>query len=178
MSNFVTIKDKDGVTLGSLQTDANERLGVHNLLHVQDQKGAGTAGGTFTTGAWRTRVLNTVVVNNITGASLSANQITLPAGRYFISAKCPGFAVNTHCSRVQSTAPTATTLATGSVAYASGNSTTTDTFLDAILDLATDSTIELQHVCSGTKETDGFGVGGNLGQAYNVFASIKIWRIS
>lgn len=44
---FVTIKDKDNVTLGHLQTDAQERLGLHNLLHVQDQKAAGTYGGTF-----------------------------------------------------------------------------------------------------------------------------------
>ncbi len=57
-----------------------------DLLHVQDQKAQGTDGGTFTTGAWRTRDLNTVLKNEISGASLAGNRVTLPAGIYLFKA--------------------------------------------------------------------------------------------
>ena len=52
------------------------------LLHMRDEKANGTQGGTFTSGSWYTRDLNTVVTNEINGASLSSNQFTLPAGDY------------------------------------------------------------------------------------------------
>ena len=52
-------------------------------------KEQGTQGGAFTAGAWQTRDLNTVLTNTITGASLTANQITLPAGKYYVEASAP-----------------------------------------------------------------------------------------
>ena len=42
------------------------------------------------------RVLNTVKTNEITGASLSSNQITLPAGTYFCEAFANGCMVDHH----------------------------------------------------------------------------------
>jgi len=49
---------------------------------------------------WNARVLNTVTVNEISGASLSSNQITLPAGTYKIRATVPSFKVNVNVSRL------------------------------------------------------------------------------
>lgn len=51
-------------------------------LHVRDQKASGTAGDTFSSGAYQASVLNTVVANTLTGASLASNQVTLAAGTY------------------------------------------------------------------------------------------------
>lgn len=61
------------------------------LLHVQDQKSAGTNGGTDVSG-YQTRDLNTVVTNEISGSSLSSNQITLPSGTFYIQASAPAYA--------------------------------------------------------------------------------------
>jgi hypothetical protein len=61
-------------------------LRTDNFLQVQDQKPSGTGGGSITSGSWHTRTLNTVVENGISGASLISNQITLPAGSYYIEA--------------------------------------------------------------------------------------------
>jgi len=58
------------------------------LFHVRDEKSNGVAGGNFTNGAWQTRTLNTSMTNEISGASLSSNQITLPSGTYFIRCIC------------------------------------------------------------------------------------------
>lgn len=70
------------------------------FLHVQNQQTSGTGGGAATTGSWQTVTLNTEVTNTITGASLSANVVTLPAGGYFIRASQPFFAVDRAAIRV------------------------------------------------------------------------------
>src|SRR5210317_2031503 len=60
------------------------------LLHVRDIKIYATDGGSAVVGT-QTRDLNTVETNEISGASLSSNQITLPAGTYFIMATSPSY---------------------------------------------------------------------------------------
>jgi hypothetical protein len=66
------------------------------LLHVQDQKSQGTNGGSAGDNATVTRDLNTVLTNEITGASLGSNRVTLPSGTYYISAKAPASHCNSH----------------------------------------------------------------------------------
>ena len=51
------------------------------ILIVEDQELSGTDGGASIAGV-NTRVLNTVVYNGITGASLATNQPILPAGTF------------------------------------------------------------------------------------------------
>lgn len=57
-----------------------------SLLHIQDQKASGTDSGGSGAGVFDPRTLNTVLTNEITGASVASNQITLPAGTYRIDA--------------------------------------------------------------------------------------------
>lgn len=61
--------------------------GATPLLHVRDEQPVGQPAQSAVSG-YNTRNLNTVKTNTITGASLGANQIALPAGtyRFFISA--------------------------------------------------------------------------------------------
>ena len=66
------------------------------LLHVQDEKGTTTHGGSASANTDNIRDLNTVKTNEISGASLSSNQITLPAGTYFVEAWASGLAVDHH----------------------------------------------------------------------------------
>lgn len=52
-------------------------------LHVQDRKASGVSGATLTTSSQNNRELQTVIgTNSIPGSSLTANQVTLPAGTY------------------------------------------------------------------------------------------------
>ena len=51
---------------------------------IADQKAQNTAGGTFTSGAWRTRDLNTEITDPDGIVSISSNEFTLAAGSYFI----------------------------------------------------------------------------------------------
>lgn len=63
------------------------------ILYIQDQKPNGTDGGASSAGM-NIRVLNTVLSNTISGASLASNQITLPAGTFAIDATAPCFGAN------------------------------------------------------------------------------------
>ena len=64
------------------------------LLHVRDERSSGTANSDIGTGTtWTQRVLNTSKTNEISSATLVSNQISLPAGTYYIDAEAPHFLV-------------------------------------------------------------------------------------
>ena len=92
----------DGAGSGAWQKlTANQLTGTGNsfgaqLLHVRDEKTAGSDGGTLSSGSWQTRTLNTSVTNEIASASLASNQISLPAGTYYIEASAPSLGVDGH----------------------------------------------------------------------------------
>lgn len=58
---------------------ANDRPA--NLIVTEEQP-QNTAGSTYAINGWRTRVINTVKLNEIPGAILSSNRVSLPIGRY------------------------------------------------------------------------------------------------
>lgn len=66
----------------------------------QLQFASGTSSGeTWAGGAYVQRVLNTTVFNSIVGASLAANQITLPAGTYEFIIAAPWVSTTTSAER-------------------------------------------------------------------------------
>jgi hypothetical protein len=121
-ANHVYVADGAGsgtwqkVTSDSLDATSNP-FGAA-LYHVREQQTASTQAGTFTSGAWRTRLLNTEVTDEIAGSSLSSNQITLPAGTYFIKAVAPAVNVNAHKTRWRNITDGTTTIV-GMAAHAS-----------------------------------------------------------
>jgi hypothetical protein len=176
---FDTIYNKNGTIRGYAQTDNYERIGVHNLLHVQDQKAAGTQGGDFTSGAWRTRVLNTILVNNIAEASLGSNQITLPAGSYYAEGLGAAYIVTAHSCRLFNI--------TDSVLIADGLScfsnsadgySVTYSKVSSYFNLLDTKIIELQHRCNTTRASTGFGVGGITDKSCEIYADLKIWKVA
>ncbi len=77
-----------GQVLRSDGTDV--AMGTLPILHVREEQANNTnTSCNFTNAAWSTLVLNTTKTNEINSASLSSNQITLPAGTYFIDALVP-----------------------------------------------------------------------------------------
>lgn len=153
---------------------------VTQLLHVEDQKTAGTDGGTFTSGAWRTRDLTTVVTNEIDGASLASNQITLPPGTYWVEWEALALRCNRHTTRLQDVT-NAVTLVTGKNAFADSSTTApgTDAAGRDRFTITGEVDIELQHQCETTVST--FGFGNNINSAWTVpyehYATVRIWRL-
>jgi len=138
-----------------------------------ETQSSATSGGTFSSGSWVKRTLNTTVVNTISGASLASSVITLPAGTYEVHASAPAFDVDRHAMRIQDTTNT-TTLVNSNPMFASA---TYDISNQCIamghFTLAGSADIEVQHRCQTGKAGNGLGVEGNFGEN-EVYTQITI----
>lgn len=157
----------------------NEVSDIGAVVKVADVKASGTAGGAFTSGAWQTRTLNTEVVNDVTGASLAANQITLPAGTYITKGRAPAVAVNAHALGLYNVTDAQFEPGTsGDTAYnTSGTTSTTHAFVDGKFTIASTKVFELQHQCQTTKLTDGFGLAASFSGRSEVYATLEFVKV-
>jgi hypothetical protein len=113
--------------------------------HIVEEYADGVNAGASTTGSWNTKGLNKVLENAIPGASLSSNQVTLPAGTYRFTAEVLNHRPQYHRARLQNITD-ATTIKLGVNNFIS----TTDTASGVVsvagrFTLATQKTIELQY---------------------------------
>lgn len=148
------------------------------ILHVQDQKTSGTNGGTFDSGAWRTRVLNTELTNTITGASLASDQITLPPGTYKINASAPAYDITYHQAILYDTTGLVDLIG-GTSEYAradAGGENQTRSFVNGIFILSIESVLELRHR-SNASSGSGFGLGTIFTTDHETFTDVFIEKI-
>lgn len=151
-----------------------------NVIILQDQQSSGTEGGTFTAGAWRTRTLNTEVVDTGGNCTLSSNQFTLDAGTYEIFAVAPGYQVERHVIRLQNVTDGTTTLSGVSANATSSSTTQTNSLINDRFVLASSKTFEIQHQCQATKASNGFGVamGAVFTVAIEVYTSVFLRKVA
>jgi hypothetical protein len=157
------------------------RAGVVDFIHIVDQKTAGTDGGTFTSGAWQTRDLNTELIDTGGHASVGSNQITLEAGIYKIMAQAPASNVDFHRLRLWNVTDSAVISLYAPPAYASsGAFETQNAFLSGQFTITAQKVLELQHRCSTTKTANGFGVQINwqFSVPEEFYASVMLQRIA
>lgn len=154
------------------------------LLHVRDEKASGVGGGSTVASTWTTRSLNTSKTNEITGASLASNQITLPTGTYFLfafgqSSGTPG-ATTQHKSRLRNITDGATTLV-GTSHYTTAGSgsvaVNSPVFLFGRFTIAAQKVFEFQQWCNRTIATVGFGHESDSGEA-EVYVEVLIWKVA
>ena len=139
---------------------------------IMDSKTAGTNGGTFTTGAWRTRDLNTEKYDPNTLVAISSNQFTLIPGKYIAVAFAPAFQVDFHVARIyNATAAAEVQLGTAAFSLATNQIVTHSVVVTDITANGSDA-FELQHQSSATKATNGFGVAVNGGMSIAVSAEV------
>jgi len=143
---------------------------------VEDQKAANTEGGTFTSGARATRVLNTLVRNVASLASLSANAVTLPAGTYRFRWSAPAFSVDAHKTWLRNTTDS-TDAGVGvqafSISTGSGWSISEGS---AVVTIAGSKTFTIEHRCQTSKASNGLGTASNFGSV-EIFARLEIWKL-
>jgi hypothetical protein len=143
---------------------------------VRDEKTTATAGGTFTSGSMVKRTLNTSVRNVIGGASLASSQITLPAGTYYIEWHAPATFCGSHQTQLYN-ATDAAIVETGTSedSAAAGASYQTKSIGCAVVTISSAKAFELQHRCTTTNPTNGFGHPTSLA-AKEVYAWVNIWK--
>lgn len=148
-----------------------------------DQKAVNVAGGTFTSGAWRTRALNTEAYNDIDGAALDTGtgRITLPAGTYFFEARAPVFNVQLARTRLWSVTASSVLIPGGSLLPNADATAAELAQVDGVLRrrivLAAESVLEVQQFCASTKATNGFGVPSNLASMPEVYTEVWVQRL-
>lgn len=167
-----------------LDSSGNEYRLANGYVIIQDQKTAGTNGGTFTSGAWRTRDLTTTIFNNIgAGYSLSSNQFTLPAGTYIINAKAPAYNVSYHALRLRNITDGTTDIDGNTSQFhslAAGNTRDVWAFLTGFITISGSKVYELQHRCSVTSATSGFGFAINASVPVNfeIYSTVEVIKIA
>ena len=108
--------------------------------------------------------------------SLSGNQFTLQKGTYTIEAHPNAYAVDDHISKIRNISDSSDT-AIGLATRANASSSVANTSpVVANITLTDAKTFEIQHRCSTTKASDGFGNGQNFG-VDNVFTQVIVRKI-
>ena len=144
-----------------------------------DEKTSGTAGGTFTSGAWQQRDLQTEYYDTI-GITFGTNTFILPVGTFYIDWQCPAFRVEGNQSRLYNIT-SASIVKAGSSEYTkmSTAKSSTRSMGSAVVTLAATATFKIEHRCYLTIATEGFGVDSATGGAVpNVFTIVNIMQIS
>lgn len=117
------------------------------VMMIEEQRSSGAGPRALTKNNWSRRPINTVTVNQISGASLTNEQITLPAGTYRVSFLGTGSSAGHHRTRLQNITGTAT-LGIGnsadSRAAGPGNDTANPSMGIARFTLAVESILEVQ----------------------------------
>ena len=165
------------VTNGS-GVSGNPTIAASPSAIFEDQKAANTAGGASTSGSFATRTLNTTVYNDIPSVSLSANQMSLPAGTYEIDATTNMFGSDACRARIQDVTNATTLLLSdnGHSPNAAGASQVTCRMLGKFT-LAGTCNVELQYRVTTSRATNGLGVLSNFG-VVEVYSRVKVTKLA
>jgi hypothetical protein len=171
----------DGLVLG---LSSDEIVGINptgtqvDYLCYSDEKTSGTDGGTFTSGAWRTRNLNTEEADTGGYGSVASNQVTLAAGTYIAQWSAPAFDVDKHKTRLMNV--TDAVVVSQGTSEDTGQSTSSDEMQSrsmgsTLFTIAATKAFEVQHYCQTTQVTDGLGRAfGSGNERYTIVEFIRL----
>ena len=144
---------------------------------LSDVKAQNTSGGTFTSGAWRTRTLNTEDYDPNNWCTLASNQFTLVAGTWEIYASAPAAEVNAHKARLQNITD-GTTAIVGTSEYVSSSYTNVNTrsIIVGVFTIAATKTFEIQHYTLTTSSV-GFGWQSNIPSTSEVYTVVHLRKV-
>ena len=174
--NITLWADADG-TLQALQSSGSSSgLGMYSAyMKCSDVKAQDAQGGTFTQDAWQTREINTEDADTGGNMSISSNQITLDAGTYRCLITCPAVRVNRHQARLYDiTGSAVLLLGTQGSTQAAGADGQDNSLITGRFTLSVESALEIQHICSATAVTLGFGFQSSW--TSGVFTVAEFWK--
>ena len=149
---------------------------ANDYIEVRDEQTSGTNGGTFTSGAWQTRTLNTEHADAGGHASLASNQITLAAGTYVAEIRAPARACGFHQARLRNVTDGATELVGSSNESGTGSGQTAFSIITGKFTIASSKVFEVQHRCQATASTTGFGSANSFGEV-EVYTVARFWKV-
>lgn len=147
-----------------------------------DQKPFSTTGGTFTTGAWRDRVINNKVYDTYNFVTLASNIFTLGIGTWVIEWSCPAFDTLRHQTRLYNNTNSAHPTVYGTSEYSNHTGPTQSRSTGVAQVVTTVATgFKVQHRC---EENGYFGIDSNFTNtapdppSVEVYTIVKIWRVA
>ena len=165
----------DAVTSAKLASGAAQApVSVAVLSHVTAHN---VGGGDLTSGAFRTRPLNTEVDPDSI-VTLSSNQFTLVAGTYTIDWTCDAYKVDHHVSQVYDITNSATLILGNSSYSASTDAIGGVSYGHHIFTITSTTTYELQHRCSTTKTSNGMGNTTAMTGVNSTHSFVKISKLA
>lgn len=176
--------DLDNPTFGDVAADTlavgvGGLLGSNPLMHVRDEKTSGTQGGSASATTWNVRTLNTTVgTNQITGASLGSNKITLPTGVYQIMAWAPAFTVGPNKLKIYNVTDSKDEIiGQNSHAAVSGNIPSNAVLYGTLTVTGGPKDYELLHYTTGAESTNGLGLAVSAG-VVEVYAEVMVRQLA
>jgi len=144
---------------------------------IEDQKSDGTQGGTFTSGSYQIRNLNTEVFDVDGIVSVSSNQFTLAAGSYLIKWFANAKDVNGHQSALYDITASAY-IEYGSTEQSLDAQQVTNKSLGSTRVTPSGSNVyEIRHRCDDTDNTEGYGQAANYGNVES-YCLVEIYKES
>jgi len=167
VAEFVRIKDL-----------SQARIEMADYVKVSDVKATTTLGGTFTSGAWRTRVINTEDSDASGICSIASNQITLAAGTYICMIVAPALSCDSSVARLYNISDTAVELL-GNNKFSSnaGSYADSDAIVAGKFTIASAKVFEVQHDCQTTRANYGFGT-QNYSGLDEIYTIAEFWRVA
>lgn len=161
----------------STQRATKTYIDEHNhSWNIYDSKTQGTHGGSFTSGSWMARTLNTINGNTSDASvTLSSNRITITRGKYLLIGRTPAYKVSRHQCRLRDITNNLTVKCGSSSICDDTVNGYSDSHIHTYLSVSATTTYELQHICSTTKETDGLGTASNF--ETEIYSEIIITKI-
>ncbi len=143
---------------------------------IADQKAYDANGGTFTSGDWRTRDLNTELADPDGIVSISSNQFTLQAGTYFIRATAPAYKTDRSLMKLQNITD-ATLVGVSIPNYLANNvGIQGEAKLSVRFTISGAKTFEIQHKAATTQNTYGFGIAHDENGYNSIYTIVEIFK--
>ena len=172
-----TNEGANGLTITELSQQLAPVFGLSNLTLVVDRKTVGINGGTFTQGAWQPRDLNTISFGSQNIIGVSGNRVQLFESPYLFFGWAPARQVELHQTRV---VDVVNSLVVGFGQTQSARNTdshiSTSIYAGFVSASSPPAILEVQHQCSQTKASDGFGSAG-FGAQGETYASLILAKL-
>lgn len=156
------------MSLSIVEKSINNR----KYILLLDKKTSSNSGGTFNSGAWRTRVLNTIEHDETSSVTLSSNQFTLPAGTYECIAGGVSNGVGNQRVRIYNTTDSSTAIQGENSSFSAEHSAV----CLGRFTIASSKTFELQHYCDNSVSDTGFGASG-VGGGNEIYAWVQLYKV-
>lgn len=147
-------------------------VALFQALHTET---SGVNGGGQASGSYATRKLNLAATNEISGASLAANEITLPAGTYWIDATAQFNSCDAAKIKLRNVTD-GVDIALGQVCDASAGSGDVSVITRRFT-LSGTKNVAIQSRVTTTNVASGWGVACGFGDT-EIYMDIKIWKIA